>query len=325
MSVETIYIQVPRPPPRGGIWGLNMRYDEINKSVAYDWFENDRNLPTPGGNINEVCNKTLNIIKYISKKFVPNDCYNYPFEYINLINYVNTLMSNPDIDSIESDKKRLELNNQLKDTQLKEQHDKLIELTQKLKEQDDKLIELTQKLNEKDFKLKKLEKFEDEISELEEFDAYYSTPKAYLGLLGLTSKSSNRFKNLELQLKEKDNKLKELEDQIKDLEDDLIYFTSSKKTDDIIRNLELSNQLKDTQLKEFTKKLEEKEEKIWAEELQHRLQEAGEEEALKAHQLRADKQQAARFEDELDFQNFIFNSRGERSAAKKKLKSKSKK
>jgi hypothetical protein len=71
--------------------------------------------------------------------------------------------------------------------------------------------------------------------------------------------------------------------------------------------------------------LREKEEKIWAEELQHRLQEAGEEEALKAHQLRADKQQAVRFEDELDFQNFIFNNRGERSAAKKNLKSKSKK
>lgn len=75
----------------------------------------------------------------------------------------------------------------------------------------------------------------------------------------------------------------------------------------------------------FEKEIREKEEKIWAEELQHRLYEAGEEEALKAHQLRADKQQAVRFEDELDFQNFIFNSRGERSAAKKKLKSKSKK
>ena len=73
----------------------------------------------------------------------------------------------------------------------------------------------------------------------------------------------------------------------------------------------------------FENEIREKEEKIWAEELQHRLQEAGEEEALKAHQLRADKQQAARFEDELDFQNFIYNSRGERSAAKKKLKSKS--
>ena len=67
----------------------------------------------------------------------------------------------------------------------------------------------------------------------------------------------------------------------------------------------------------FENEIREKEEKIWAEELQHRLQEAGEEEALKAHQLRADRQQAARFEDELDFQNFIFNSRGERSAAKK--------
>ena len=75
----------------------------------------------------------------------------------------------------------------------------------------------------------------------------------------------------------------------------------------------------------FENEIREKEEEIWADELQHRLQEAGEEEALKAHQLRADKQQAARFEDQLDFQNFIFNSRGERSAAKKKLKSKSKK
>jgi len=75
----------------------------------------------------------------------------------------------------------------------------------------------------------------------------------------------------------------------------------------------------------FENEIREKEEEIWADELQQRLQEAGEEEALKAHQLRADKQQAARFEDELDFQNFIFNSRGERSAAKKKLKSKSKK
>ncbi len=75
----------------------------------------------------------------------------------------------------------------------------------------------------------------------------------------------------------------------------------------------------------FENEIREKEEEIWADELQHRLQEAGEEEALKAHQLRADKQQAARFEDELDFQNFIFNNRGERSAAKKKLKSKSKK
>ena len=75
----------------------------------------------------------------------------------------------------------------------------------------------------------------------------------------------------------------------------------------------------------FENEIREKEVEIWADELQHRLQEAGEEEALKAYQLRADKQQAARFEDELDFQNFIFNNRGERSAAKKKLKSKSKK
>jgi len=245
MNVETITI-VSRGP-NGNNSDLNMKYDEINASLAYDWLivipQWRRSEYSPGGIVNDVCNKTINIVKFVGKHFTPRDysC-GQSTQYIDLINYVNTLMSNPDIDSIENEKKRLELDNQLKDTQLKE-------LTQKLKEQDDKLIELTQKLNEKDFKLKKLE---DKIKKLEN-DLIYDWSSG----LGRTKSSSNRFKELELQLKEKDNKLTELEDKIKDLEDDLIYFTSSKKKDDIITNLELSNQLKDTQLKEFTKKLEE--------------------------------------------------------------------
>jgi hypothetical protein len=181
-----------------------MKYDKINASVAYNFNIAHGYGPIcyqQGGIINKVCNRTMNIIKFVSQYFTIKD-YSGGFapQFIDLINYINTLKDD-DFALIESEKNRLELDNELKDIQLKE-------LTQKLKEQDDKLIELTQKLHAKDTT-------------------------------------------------------------IKDLEDDLIYFTSSKKKDDIITNLELSNQLKDTQLKEFTKKLEEftqkleeKEEKI---------------------------------------------------------------
>ena len=159
---------------------VNMKYDKINASVAYDWIVTHGYGPNSylhGGIINKVCNRTINIIKFVSQYFTIK-AYSGGFapEFINLINYINTLKDD-DFTLVESEKIRLELDNELKDMRLKE-------LTQKLKEQDDKLIELTQKLTEKD-------------------------------------------------------------NTIKELEDDLIYFTSSKKKDDIITNLELSNQLKD--------------------------------------------------------------------------------
>ena len=195
MSVETINFYAIGYNGRNCT--VNMKYDKINASVAYNFDINSGygpNFYQQGGIINKVCNRTMNIIKFVSRYFTINGyAGGLAPEFIDLINYINTLKDD-DFALIESEKKRLELDNQLKDTQLKE-------LTQKLKEQDDKLIELTQKLNEKDLK-------------------------------------------------------------IKDLEDDLIYFTSSKKKDDIITNLESSNQLKDMQLKELTKKLEEKDSEL---------------------------------------------------------------